>query len=158
MPPEPPPSVVILSGPNGAGKSTAAPRLLTGALAVSEFVNADTVARGLSAFGPESVALASGRIVLERIRHLADRRVSFAFETTLASRLFAPWVAGLKEGGYRFCLLFLWLPSADLAVRRVTERVKAGGHSAGTARNRVCDGPRPRCHDGGGGRSSCALT
>ena len=50
------PKVVVIAGPNGAGKSTAATRILQDALAVQEFVNADVIARGLSAFKPESVA------------------------------------------------------------------------------------------------------
>lgn len=41
------PLVVVVAGPNGAGKSTTAPRLLRGALAVTEFVNADAIAQGL---------------------------------------------------------------------------------------------------------------
>ena len=55
----PRPSVVILAGPNGAGKSTAAPELLQGELAVNEFVNADVIARGLSAFDPDRAAMAA---------------------------------------------------------------------------------------------------
>jgi len=47
------PHVVVLGGPNGAGKSTTAARLLVGALRVSEFVNADVIAQGLSAYRPE---------------------------------------------------------------------------------------------------------
>jgi predicted ABC-type ATPase len=58
----PRPSVVILAGPNGAGKSTVAPALLNGALAVKEFVNADVIASGLSAFDPDSAAIAAGRV------------------------------------------------------------------------------------------------
>ncbi len=123
------PTVVVLAGPNGAGKSTSAPSLLQGTLEVPEFVNADTIARGLCAFDPGRVAIASGRIMLRRIRELADSGSSFAFETTLASRLFAPWLAELVESGYRFCLVFLWLHGADLAVQRVAERVKGGGHA-----------------------------
>src|SRR5688500_14153061 len=95
------PLVVILAGPNGAGKSTAAQHLLQGALAVSEFVNADAIAVGLSAFRPESVALAAGRIMLARLRTLAEEREDFAFETTLAGRNFAPWMQGLRQSGYR---------------------------------------------------------
>src|ERR1044071_7909514 len=97
---EPQPTVVILAGPNGAGKSTVAPALLRGALAVHEFVNADVIARGLSAFDPESVAIAAGRIMIARLRELARQRASFAFETTLASRSFAPWLRGLSSDGY----------------------------------------------------------
>ena len=118
----------MLAGPNGAGKTTASQRLLTGALAVEEFVNADAIAKGLSAFRPESVAIEAGRIMLARLHELATRRVSFAFETTLASRTFAGWIKELIADGYTFRLIFLWLPSADHALTRVRERVSSGGH------------------------------
>jgi predicted ABC-type ATPase len=138
------PSVVILAGPNGAGKSTAAPALLHGALGVDEFVNADVIARGLSAFDPDSVAIAAGRIMLARLRELARQRVSFAFETTLASRSFAPWLRNLKGSGYVVHVVFLWLSSADLAIERVADRVRAGGHdiASGTVRRRYDAGVR----------------
>lgn len=122
------PHVIVVAGPNGSGKSTSAPHLLRDALAVSEFVNADPIAAGLSAFRPESVAMAAGRIMVTRIQQLAAERANFAFETTLASRSFAHWLEELKRGGYRVSLLFLWLDSADLAVSRVAERVRLGGH------------------------------
>ena len=63
-----------------------------------------------------------------RLRELARQRSSFAFETTLASRTFAPWVAELLRTGYQFHLVFLWLPHADMAVARVAARVRDGGH------------------------------
>ena len=122
------PSVVILAGPNGAGKSTVAPALLEGALGVTEFVNADDIARGLSAFNPEGASIAAGRVMLARLRELAQQRVSFAFETTLASRSFAPWLVNLKSSGYTVHLVFLWLPSAEFALVRVAGRVREGGH------------------------------
>lgn len=125
----PRPSVVILAGPNGAGKSTAAPALLQGALAVNEFVNADVIARGLSAFDPNSAAIAAGRVMLTRLRELSSQRLSFAFETTLASRSFAPWLRELRTSGYEIHLVFLWLSSADLAIERVADRVQNGGHN-----------------------------
>jgi hypothetical protein len=74
MPTSTRPSVVVLAGPNGAGKSTVAPTLLHAALAVSEFVDADVIAGGLSAFDPESVAFAAGRVMLARLRDLSKRR------------------------------------------------------------------------------------
>src|SRR2546428_12586241 len=110
------PSVVVISGPNGAGKSTVAPRVLQGTLAITEFVNADVIARGLSAFNPEGAAVAAGRIMLERLRELAAQRASFAFETTLASRSFAPWIKTLIETGYEFHLVYVWIASPDLSV------------------------------------------
>ncbi len=122
------PHVIVIAGPNGAGKSTTAPSLLKGTLGVTEFVNADVIAQGLSAFQPESAAFHAGRVMLERLHYLAKERVDFAFETTLASRSFAPWIAKLKQSGYTFYLVFLWLPSAEFAVARVAERVRMGGH------------------------------
>jgi predicted ABC-type ATPase len=86
------PKVVVIAGPNGAGKSTSAPAVLRDALKVREFVNADTIAAELSAASPETVAIPAGRAMLRRVRELADQRQDFAFETTLASRSFAPWL------------------------------------------------------------------
>lgn len=123
-----PPKIVILAGPNGAGKSTSAAKLLRGALKVEEFVNADTIAQGLSAFAQDRVAFQAGRIMLKRLSELAAARASFAFETTLASRSYAPWLTELRATSYKVHLVFLWLPSADEAVARVAERVRAGGH------------------------------
>jgi len=123
------PSIVVVSGPNGAGKSTTAEALLKGTLAVEEFVDADVIARGLSGFAPEGAAVRAGRILLARIRELAERRASFAFETTLASRSFAPWLRGLRETGYMVHLVYFWLPSPEVAVARVHQRVLAAGHA-----------------------------
>lgn len=129
MAPDDPPSVVVLAGPNGAGKSTAAPHLLHAELGIDEFVNADEIARGLSGFKVDRPAFAAGRIMLERIRELAGEHRTFSFETTLASRTFAPLLRALKARGYRTHLLFLHLPSAEAAVGRVRLRVTEGGHS-----------------------------
>jgi predicted ABC-type ATPase len=93
------PLVIVIAGANGAGKSTTAPSLLRDALQVSEFVNADAIAGGLSAFRPDSVAIPAGRAMLERMHHLVEARADFAFETTLASRSFAPWLTRLKQRG-----------------------------------------------------------
>lgn len=138
------PSVIVLAGPNGAGKTSAAPALLKDVLGVVEFVNADTIAQGLAAFSPERVALEAGAILLERLHKLAAQRRSFAFETTLASRSFAPWLAQLLRSGYEFRLVFLWLPSADLAVQRVVDRARLGGHDVPeqTVRRRYAAGLR----------------
>ena len=122
------PLVVVLAGPNGAGKSTSASSLLRGALAVEEFVNADTIALGLSAYRPDAAAVAAGRVMLDRLRFLARARRDFAFETTLSGRGHARWLASLRETSYRVHLIFLALPTPDLAVARVKARVRVGGH------------------------------
>ncbi len=122
------PNIIIVAGPHGAGKTTAAADILVGALAVHEFVNADVIAKGLSAFQPESVAFDAGRIMLQRLHHLTEQRVNVAFETTLASRTFASWIKTLTATGYQFHLVFISLPSADMALARVRRRVLEGGH------------------------------
>jgi len=121
------PSVVVLAGPNGAGKSTLASRLLVDVLEGSEFVDADVLARGLPP--SPAAAVTAGRAMLKRLDELAAGGQSFGFETTLASRSFAPRIRVLTGAGYECHLVFLWLPSADLAVARVTDRVRLGGHA-----------------------------
>ncbi len=122
-------NVILLAGPNGAGKSTAAPDLLHGALHVNEFVNADVIARGLSAVNPEGAALDAGRVMLTRLKELAAQRKNIAFESTLASRTFAPWIRQLKKEGYRFHLFYFWLPSPEICISRVQKRKSLGGHT-----------------------------
>jgi len=123
------PHLVVIAGPNGAGKSTAAPGLLEGLLGIEDFVNADVIARGLSAYNPEGAAIEAGRIMIARLRELAADERDFAFETTLASRSFAPWIARLRtEQGYIFRLNYLWIPGPELSIGRIKGRVRDGGH------------------------------
>lgn len=121
--------IIIIAGPNGAGKTTLAPHLLRDRLGLLEYVNADTIAQGLSAFQPEQAAFEAGRIMLKRLRELAGQRKSFAFETTLATRSYAGWLDELRRDGWRVNLIFIWLNNPELAVERVRQRVASGGHN-----------------------------
>jgi predicted ABC-type ATPase len=123
------PNIVLIGGPNGAGKTTIARSVLADLIGMGEFVNADTLAAGLNGFDPERAAFAAGRIMLQRLRELAESRASFAFESTLASRTFAPWLMARAVEGYEVNVVFVWLSSPSMAVRRVRARVLAGGHS-----------------------------
>ncbi len=123
------PKLIIIAGANGAGKSTIAPFLLRDEFGILDYVNADTIALGLSAFQSEKVALEAGRIMLKRLQELANQRSTFAFESTLASRFYARWIKELRQQGYEFHLFFLWLQSVDVAIARVNERVRMGGHN-----------------------------
>jgi predicted ABC-type ATPase len=120
--------VIIIGGPNGAGKTTAAVDLLPARLHIVEFVNADEIARGLSPFNPESVAVQAGRHMLQRIRTLVESNKSFAFETTCAGRSHVQMLQTCRAAGYFLTMLFLWLPSSDMALARVAHRVREGGH------------------------------
>ncbi|MDY3554301.1 zeta toxin family protein [Gemmata sp. JC717] len=122
------PQVAVLAGINGAGKTTASQHLLRDAMRIPSFTNADAIARGLNAFDVESVAAKAGRVMLDHLYELAAARRSFAFETTLSGRAYARWLRELAQSGYAVHLLYYWLRSPDMAIRRVAERVRAGGH------------------------------
>ena len=126
------PQVIVIAGPNGAGKSTLAPMLLRDKLDLPQFVNADTISVGLSAFNPQTVAFEAGRVMLKRLDDLALERENFAFESTLAARSHLPRLSRLQNSGYEFHLVFLWLRSVELAIERVAQRVRNGGHSIPT--------------------------
>ena len=122
------PRVVVLAGINGAGKTTASRDLLINVLKIPVFTNADAVARGLNSLNPESEATRAGWIMLDWMRTLADQKRDFAFETTLSARTYAPWLNGLRQSGYEVYLYYYWLRSAEIAIARVAQRVRSGGH------------------------------
>ncbi len=122
-------NLYIISGCNGAGKTTASFTILPEILDCKEFVNADEIAKGLSPFQSEKVALESGRIMLNRINELFTQNESFAFETTLASKIYRSKIVEAKKNGYSITLLFFWLKNIELAKERVKTRVLEGGHN-----------------------------
>ena len=121
-------NLYIVSGCNGAGKTTASYTVLPEILECREFVNADEIARGLSPFNAEGVAIEAGKLMLQRIEELLKEDVTFAIETTLATRSYVNLVKRAQRQGYRVNLLYFWLSSPELAMRRVAERVSKGGH------------------------------
>ena len=125
-------NLYIISGCNGAGKTTASFTILPEILDCREFVNADEIAKGLSPFQPEKVAFEAGRIMLNRIDELFKNQENFAFETTLATKIYKQKIKFAKENNYNTTLLFFWLRNSDLAKERVKTRVKEGGHNIPT--------------------------
>ena len=119
----------IIAGCNGAGKTTASYTILPEILECDEFVNADEIAKGLSPFKPEEVAVEAGRLMLQRIDTLLSQRASFAIETTLATRSYKKLVDKAHSLGYKVTLLFFWLRNPELAADRVKQRVAQGGHN-----------------------------
>lgn len=123
------PKVLIIAGPNGAGKTTFATEYLLAEGDIPRFVNADLIASGLSPFEPSAVGFRAGRLMLEMIKELTERVESFAIETTLSGSLYRRWIPIWQERGYYVELHFLYLRSANLAISRVRERVRSGGHN-----------------------------
>ena len=122
-------TLYIISGCNGTGKTTASYTVLPEILDCREYVNADEIAKGLSPFNPESVAIEAGRLMLERIDYLMTAGVSFSIETTLATKSYVNLVRRAHKQGYNVKLLFFWLESPEMAKLRVAERVAKGGHN-----------------------------
>lgn len=121
--------ILIIAGPNGAGKTTFAQEFLPGEAGCQIFVNADLIAAGLSPFTPELAAVRAGRIMLEQIHEHAQKGEGFAFETTLSGRIYMRLIPHWQAEGYIVKLFFLQLPSPEMAIARVRQRVAAGGHN-----------------------------
>lgn len=108
------------------------------------FVNADLIAQELSGRPGTAGDIRAGRVLIARLEELAENREDFGLETTLATLSLRDRVRHLVDRGFHVHLLFFWLPSADLAVQRVAERVRAGGHDVPeeTVRRRYASGIR----------------
>lgn len=119
----------IIAGPNGAGKTTFATEFLPLYANCRNFINADLIARGLSPFDPDAGLLRAGRTVLERIAEFTEARTDFAFETTLAGRTYVPLLRRMKNSGFQLHMFYLWIPSPELALLRIRDRVETGGHN-----------------------------
>ena len=127
------PQLYVIAGPNGAGKTTFAREFLPHQMGCLEFVNADLIAGGLSPLAPETAAIQAGRLMLERIHTLAVQWKNFGFETTLSGRSYLRLFHNLKRQGYEIHVSFVWLRSVALALQRVADRVRLGGHNIPTA-------------------------
>lgn len=122
------PRCIIIAGPNGAGKTTFARNYLLQYAGIENFVNADSIAAGLSPLKPERAARAAGRLLLEELDRLTAGRESFALESTLSGMTYVERIERMRQAGYHIDIIFLELNSASLAIKRVAHRVKQGGH------------------------------
>lgn len=121
-------NIYVIAGPNGAGKTTFATKFLPDFADCKEFLNADLIAAGLSPFSPQLQNYRASELMLERMRELLEGRKTFSFETTLAAKSYARRIPEWQDRGYRVFLFFLWLPNEGLAIERVANRVRQGGH------------------------------
>jgi predicted ABC-type ATPase len=123
-----PPRALIIAGPNGAGKTTFAREFLPQEGRCLNFINADLIAAGLAPFSPDSASLQAAKLLAQAIDTAVAARHDFAVETTLSGRSYLGLIRAWRGAGYRVGLVFLRLPSADLAVERIRLRVQQGGH------------------------------
>jgi len=119
---------IIIAGPNGAGKTAFAREFLPRDVDVIRFVNPYLIASGLSPLRPELAALAAGRLFLQEIDRLARTGEDFAFESTLSGLTYMRRLKRWKAAGCRIEIVYLRISSPQLALRRISARVKQGGH------------------------------
>lgn len=124
-----PPTLHLFAGSNGAGKTTFARAYLRQLAPIPRFLNADEIARGLSPLEPQKLALKAGRLLIHEIQDCLKSRVSIGLESTLSGTTHTKLLHQAKSLGYQVELHYLWIPSPDLAIRRIRQRVKMGGHS-----------------------------
>jgi predicted ABC-type ATPase len=124
------PDILIVAGPNGAGKTTFANEYLKSERTDFVFVNADEIARELAdpARSRAELDRRAGREMLGQFGVLVASGRSFVFETTLASRVYAQKIPAWRRQGYAIALTYLRLPSVEMSLKRVRQRVEAGGH------------------------------
>src|SRR5882762_3792422 len=108
------PTLYIIAGPNGVGKTTFADKYLPDEAKQLEFVNADLIARGLSPYDPEAVAMEAGKIALKRIRELIEHRVGFTWETTMSGKTAVNWLRQAREAGFVLKAYFLWVRDPEI--------------------------------------------
>lgn len=123
------PRLYIISGCNGSGKTTASYTLLPNLLECTQFVNSDEFAKSLSPFDPTSASITASRYMLMKINYLLGRYEDFAIETTLATRSLLKIIEEAQSMGYEVHILYFWLNSPELAIKRVKDRVASGGHN-----------------------------
>ena len=121
--------IILIAGPNGAGKTTFAQEFLPKEAETINFINADLIASGLSPFAPDKVAIEASKLLLSRIDECCKHGESFGLESTLSGKSYLRMIPKWRQQEYRVILHFLQLPSVELAVTRVQQRVKHGGHS-----------------------------
>lgn len=127
--PRKPPNCYIIAGPNGAGKTTFATEFLPVYANCRNFINPDLLARAYSPFDPDAGMFRAGRTVLQLIAEFAEARTDFAFETTLSGRAYVPLLRRVKKAGFRLHMFYLWIPSPELGLLRIHDRVESGGHN-----------------------------
>jgi len=122
------PTIHLIAGCNGSGKTTFALDYLPNEVKCLRFLNPDEIARGLSPLDPAAGAFKAARLLLREVRDSVRRRETFGLESTLSGRAYLRLLRQARRAGFRIQIHYLWLPTVALALRRIRQRVRKGGH------------------------------
>ena len=117
----------MLAGPNGAGKSTVYQTRVAPSLSVP-FINADDIQRTELKTRDVNAAYEAAQIASARRDDFLKSKRSYATETVFSHESKLNLIRQAKEIGYRVMLFHVGVASPELAIARVAERVKEGGH------------------------------
>lgn len=118
--------IVIIAGGNGIGKTTFAHAFLQEY--DYEFLNADEIARSLSAENPSGKKISAGKLFFHKLNEAVAQNKSLLIESTLSGRYLQKFIGSVRNQNYQITIIFLFAESPEILIERIAERVKKGGH------------------------------
>ena len=118
--------ILIVAGGNGVGKTTFARAFLQEY--DYDFLNADEIAKGLSAENPSAKKISAGKLFFQRLNEAVVQNKSLLIESTLSGRYLQKLLETWQKQNYQITIIFLFAESFEILIERIAERVKKGGH------------------------------
>ena len=117
----------IFAGINGAGK-TALYNVLKEDIYLGERISIDDIVKGMGDWKDPLLQIKGARLAMKKLDSLIESGTTFHQETTLPGETVIRFVEKARDKGFLIVLYFVGVENVDIAVKRVNERVLAGGH------------------------------
>jgi len=121
------PFILVIAGPNGSGKSTLTQYLVDSGIDFGAYINPDEIAQSIDLPEPQRSLQAQSIADFQRDACL-QHRMSFSFETVMSHPSKVELMIKAQGLGYDITLFFVATADPEINVRRVENRVSAGGH------------------------------